>query len=70
MGLEPEGDSTAVWRHLPVDTKNKQKKPREMLVIGMRIKHNVTLNTQESLDGGERFYNQENSGDAAVSFTL
>lgn len=20
MGLEPEGDSTAVWRHLPVDT--------------------------------------------------
>lgn len=21
MGLEPEGDSTAVWRHLPVDTK-------------------------------------------------
>lgn len=20
MGLEPEGDSTVVWRHLPVDT--------------------------------------------------
>lgn len=41
MGLEPEGDSTAVWRHLPVDTK------KEMLVFKMRIKCNVTFNTQE-----------------------
>lgn len=24
MGLEPEGDSTAVWRHLPVDTAGTQ----------------------------------------------
>lgn len=35
-GLEPEGDSTAVWRHLPVDTK------KETPVTKMRIKCNVT----------------------------
>lgn len=40
MGLEPEGDSTAVWRHLPVDTE------KEMFVI-KRIKCNVTFNTQD-----------------------
>lgn len=37
MGLEPEGDSTAVWRHLPVDTKK-----RDAWFTKMRIKCNVT----------------------------
>lgn len=35
MGLEPEEDSTAVWRHLPADTE------REKPVIRMRMKRNV-----------------------------
>lgn len=51
MGLEPEGDSTAVWRHLPVDTK------KEILVIKMRIKcmlHSILGKSQNEL---ERFYN-------------
>lgn len=34
MGLEPEGDSTVVWRHPPVDTK------KEMPVTKMKIKCN------------------------------
>lgn len=46
MGLEPEGDSTAVWRHLPVDTKK-----RDAWFTKMRIKCNVTsLRTQNLRD--------------------
>lgn len=63
MGLEPEGDSTAVWRHLPVDTKK-----RDAWFTKMRIKCNVTsLRTQREL---ERFYHQQNSGSRRLVFSL
>lgn len=32
MGLEPEGDSTAVWRHLPADTE----KEKPVIRVGMK----------------------------------
>lgn len=55
MGLEPEGDSTAVWRHLPVDTKK-----RDAWFTKMRIKCNVT--SRRTQREPERFYRQQNSG--------
>lgn len=64
MGLEPEGDSTAVWRHLPVDTKK-----RDAWFTKMRIKMQCYF-TQNSQREPERFYHQQNSGSCRVLCSL
>lgn len=58
MGLEPEGDSTAVWRHLPADTE------KEKPVIRMRMKRNVpdTQESQNALGGFTINTTQQRSG--------
>lgn len=71
MGLEPEGDSTVVWRHLPVDTKKRDACHQDE--DKMQCCLYSILRDQNEL---ERFYNQQSSttkktlGNAAVSFIL
>lgn len=64
MGLEPEGDSTAVWRHLPVDTK------KETPVTKMRIQCNVTYTQYSGIAEWIRDFTTNKTLGNAVLFTL